>query len=62
MVDERGYCTDCDSSDCLHAQLHNALVQVTYWKRKATERTVEPRKVTTSDADGSDEHVQNNPR
>jgi hypothetical protein len=41
MVDEGGYCTDCDSSDCLHARLHNALAQVEYWKRKATERKVE---------------------
>ena len=43
MVDEDGYCTDCDSSDCLHAQLDDALAQVAYWKRKATERKVEVR-------------------
>lgn len=46
MVDEGGYCTDCDSSDCLHAQLHDALAQVEYWKRKATERKAEVRKLT----------------
>lgn len=46
MVDEDGYCTDCDSSDCLHARLYDALAQVEYWKRKATERKVEVRRVT----------------
>jgi|HubBroStandDraft_1064217.scaffolds.fasta_scaffold13341_6 hypothetical protein len=24
MVDDRAYCTDCDSYDCLHAQLFKA--------------------------------------
>lgn len=44
MVDEDGYCTECDSDDCLHAQLFNALAEVAYWKRKATERPVESRR------------------
>jgi hypothetical protein len=50
VVDERGYCTDCDSSDCLHAQIHDALAQVEFWKRKATERVVEPRRIQSDTA------------
>jgi hypothetical protein len=45
MVDERGYCTDCDGYDCLHAKLYSAQCEVEYWKRKAQERVVTPRKV-----------------
>ena len=52
MVDEEGYCTDCDSDDCLHAQLSAALAEVAYWKRKATERVVTP---TQSDAEAKHE-------
>jgi hypothetical protein len=40
MVDERGYCTDCDGYDCLHAKLYSAQCEVEYWKRKAQERVV----------------------
>ena len=40
MVDERGYCTDCDNYDCQHAQLFEAQAAADFWKRKATERKV----------------------
>ena len=53
MVDDRGYCTYCDSDDCLHAQLFKAQAEAAYWKRKATERVLVPKRSTDS---GDEKH------